>query len=131
MAVHDSETVGQRGLLGVPLAWQRGWRSHSPILTPYVLVVTLLGCDAFRSQPLLGGWGEVAAFALLLPGVVVLLPGIYLGGAIAWQLRDSMDGHPMWPVTIVFTALFFVAAMTNGLLVSSIWTYRRSPATGR
>ena len=127
MAVRDTELVDGRGVLGLPLAWQRGWIAHARILVPYVVVVTALGLDGFSAHPLLAPWSEVAAFALLLPGVVVLLPVIYFGGAIAWQLRDSMDGHPMWPVTVVFTALFCVGAVANGLLVSSMWTSRREP----
>ena len=84
---------------------------------PYVVVVTLLGYDAFSAQPLLGPWGEVAAFVLLLPAVVVELPVIYVVGALAWSIREGMAGEPMWPVTLTFTALFLASAVINAVLV--------------
>lgn len=87
---------------------------------PYVVAVTLLGYDAFSAQPLLGPWGEVAAFVLLLPAVFVELPVIYVVGAAAWNVREGMAGQPMWPVTLTFTVLFLASAVANAWLVGHL-----------
>ena len=104
---------------------------------PYVAVVTLLGCEAFTAQPLLFPWTEVAAFALLLPTLVVELPVIYVVGAMAWNVREGMAGQPMWPVTVTFTVLFFASAVLNAVLVrylvravTSRWRPRPPQARG-
>ena len=94
----------------------------------YVVVITLLGYDAFSARPLLGPWGELAAFLLLFPAVFVELPVIYVVGASAWTVREGMPGQPMWPVTVTFTVLFLGSAVLNVLLWR--WLHRvtaRSP----
>jgi hypothetical protein len=89
-----------------------------------------LGAAAFSAEdakPLV----EVAAFVLLLPGLVVTLAVIYLVGALAWNVRDTMASRPMWPVTATLSALFVVAAVANVVLiwlVVSVMLRRRSNA---
>lgn len=105
---------------------------------PYVLVVTVLGYDAFSAEPALWWVGEMVAFALLTPLVAVELPVIYLVGAAAWNVREGMPGQPMWPVTLTFTCLFFLAAVLNAIYVRHLWRLfrgrsrpRRPPAPER
>ncbi|MBV9831111.1 MAG: hypothetical protein JOZ82_05905 [Marmoricola sp.] len=82
----------------------------------YVVLEGVLGAVAFSAEdakPVV----EWIAFLLLLPGLVVTLPVIYVCGAWAWNLRDSLPHQPMWPVTLIFTTLFVAAAVVNVALV--------------
>lgn len=78
----------------------------------YVLVDAGLGAAAFAEDQARAPV-EIAAFLLLLPTLLVSIPVIYVVGAMAWHVRDQMSGHPMWPVTGVFTGLFVAAATVN------------------
>jgi hypothetical protein len=77
----------------------------------YVIVVAGLTAYAFRSDGNEFGRAEGLAALLSLPSVVGLLPVIYLGGALAWNLHDS--GAPMLLVTAFFTATMAGAALGN------------------
>lgn len=82
----------------------------------YVVLEGVLGAVAFsadHARPL----AEWSAFLLLLPSVFFTLPVIYVVGAVAWNIRDSMMGEPMWPVTVIFSGLFLAAAVINVVLV--------------
>jgi hypothetical protein len=97
-----------------PLPWRL-------VAVGYVLVDTILGAVAFssdRDRPTV----EVAAFLLALPAVVVTIPGIYVVGALAWNLRDALAGRPMWPVTVTFTCLFALTALANVLLAWVVYS---------
>jgi hypothetical protein len=89
----------------------------------YVLLEAVLGAIAFSSDtdhPRV----EIAAFVLALPMVVATLPVIYVVGAISWNVRDAVDGQPMWPVTVTFTVLFATTAVLNVLVAWMIWSSR-------
>ena len=90
----------------------------------YVLVDGTLGAIAFSSDvarpPV-----EIAAFALALPALVATIPVVYVVGAWAWDVRDSMTGTPMWPVTVTFTLLLAATAILNVVLVWLVWSTRR------
>lgn len=94
-------------------------------LLTYATVVALLGYDAFSADTRFWPQSEVVAFVLLLPAGVLEMPAFYLVGALAWQVRDGLEGRPMWPVTATFTVLFFGAALLNGLLLHHLLTRRR------
>jgi biotin transporter BioY len=84
--------------------------------TGYVVLEAVLGAVAFSTEdgrPLV----EWIAFLLLAPAVIVTFPVMYVVGAAGWSIRDSMPGEPMWPVALVFSALFLAAAIVNVLVI--------------
>jgi hypothetical protein len=99
------------------------------LATGYVVTVGLLGGLAFahNNGP---STVELVAFLLLLPTLPISLPVIYVVGALAWNIRASMPGEPMWPVTVTFTLLFIAAAIANVLVLWAAvsWRRRRTPA---
>ena len=117
-----SGTVVQAKRLFVPLP-PLGWRL---VALGYVLLEAVLGAIAFSSDHD-HARVEVTAFVLALPMVVATIPVIYVVGAIAWNLRDSLAGHPMWPVTVTFTVLFAATAVLNVLVVWLLWSSRHRP----
>ena len=82
----------------------------------YVALEGVLGAIAFSPAAGAGGPSgvEIAAFALLLPILVVALPVFYVVGAGAW----SVTGPSLWPVTLTFAVLFVGAATVNVLVLS-------------
>ncbi len=81
-----------------------------------MLLVSVLGAVAFSTENARPSV-EWPAFLLLLPTAVVTLPVMYVVGAIGWSIRDSLAGHPMWPVTLTFTVLFAGAALVNVVVI--------------
>jgi hypothetical protein len=101
-------------------------RQIQELAAVYVVTLGAAGAYSFSSTGTGVGAVELTAFALMLPGLVVSLPVIYLVGAIAWQVRADLPGEPMWPVTITFTLLFAATAMVNVVILWWIWSASRA-----
>jgi hypothetical protein len=92
----------------------------------YVGAVSVLAASAFWSPNEAFTWNrEGVAMLLTLPALLPALPAIYLLGAAVWHLTDAGGGGPMWPVTVLYTAMFAgVAAVNAWLLLRALRTRR-------
>jgi hypothetical protein len=83
----------------------------------YVAVVAALAAVSWSSPDAAFNGTEAAALVLTIPAVIVGLPVLYVVGAAAWNLTDADQGGPMWPVTVVYAAMFAAIAVANVWLV--------------
>ena len=87
----------------------------------YVVTVAALAAASFDDPDVTLTWfPEGLMLALLLPGLLPMLPFVYLGGAFAWSLTQADDGGPMWPVTTLYVLLFASVALVNVVLVRRV-----------
>ena len=97
----------------------------------YVVTVGALAATSFDDPSATLTWfPEGLMLVLLLPGLVPMLPVVYLGGAFTWSLTEIGDGGPMWPVTTLFVLLFCAVALVNVVLVRRVarwWTRKGTP----
>ena len=93
----------------------------------YVVGISALAASAFWSPHESFTWSrEGLAMLLTLPALVPALPVIYTVGALTWNLPGAGDGAgPMWPVTVVYTAMFAGAAVANVWLLHMTARARR------
>ncbi|HET7388380.1 MAG TPA: hypothetical protein VFJ19_17135 [Nocardioidaceae bacterium] len=102
------------------------WTTGRVVALLYVAVVAALAAAAFSGRDAGFSWGtEGVAMLLTLPVLIPALPVIYLLGAGIWSLTDAGDGGPMWPVTLVYAAMFGAVAVAN------LWVLRLAMRTLR
>lgn len=97
----------------------------------YVVTVAALAAASFDDPAAQLAWfPEGLMLVLLLPGLVPMLPVVYLGGAFFWSLTEVGDGGPMWPVTTLFVLLFGTVALVNVVLLRQVarwWAGKGTP----
>lgn len=93
----------------------RGWPRLGVL---FVLVVTALTCVAWRDPNHVQRGSEVASIGLTVPAFVPLLGVVYGVLAASRSLFHADAGGPLWPVTIVYVAVF------AGLAVLEVWVVR-------
>jgi len=97
----------------------------------YVGTVAVLAARAFADPDQGFSSVETAALLLTLPAMVVGLPVVYVAGAVAWNLSGADAAGPMWPVTVVYVAMFASVASANVWLLRALVRRRRRAATRR
>lgn len=94
------------------------------VSSAYVVAVAALAAASFDDPGATLTWfPEGLMLVLLLPGLVPMLPVVYLGGAFVWDLAQAGDGSPMWPVTTLYVLLFASVAVVNVVILR--WVARR------
>ena len=97
-------------------------RSASRTLVEFAYVVGVAGLMAHGVRdprhPVL--WAVALAGILTLPTIVAMLPFLYLGAALAWNVTGADLGGRLWPMTVLYAGALTTAACGDVALLRVI-----------
>lgn len=106
-------------------------KGQAAVAVPYVVLVGALAGVSHSQPDQTFGWIWAVCLILCLPVLVVALPFVYIIGAGIWNLSNADSGGPMWPVTLVYVAMFAAIAIGNCFLLAPLASRIRRRGIGR